>query len=433
MKPVTLDIRRLGPIADSKVVLKPFMLLSGESGLGKSYVSMLIHYIYRLVFEARTSDFFEQQNFSFDSWVTDTEDAKELAISTRKLSEWINTDAVRYMKRVTGNSQLNMDVHIEMPFDVEEIALSYRKELVGIPGKETLYTVLSLADLQYRVPPALKGFGDFALRALMSAWMRMSLFESDKLIQTCLLIPGRGSLLSAPRTVQEGIGKSFGMVAEFLDDWNILCDMVPQEGVDDSLCAKIRELNGGGIAIKEDRNIDYVTSEAGALPIAAAASSVKELTPLAVLLEKFPVHSLSILFEEPEAHLHPTKQVKIADLIVEMVSKGAHLQVTTHSDYFLRRINDRITLFRLKEADNSRYGEACKEYGYSDITLDPGLVGAYLLRRRDDQTVELEEQAIGDEGVPYASFYDVVDREVAHSMDIIKTLEEVRDAQSAVR
>ena len=42
---IEIQIEQLGPIRDSKIVLKPFMFFSGESGTGKSYTALLIHYI----------------------------------------------------------------------------------------------------------------------------------------------------------------------------------------------------------------------------------------------------------------------------------------------------------------------------------------------------------------------------------------------------
>ncbi len=39
MNPVIFQIKKLGAVKNSKIELKPFMIFSGESGLGKSYVA----------------------------------------------------------------------------------------------------------------------------------------------------------------------------------------------------------------------------------------------------------------------------------------------------------------------------------------------------------------------------------------------------------
>ena len=38
---IRIIIDKLGPITDSEIELKPFMVYTGESGLGKSYTALL--------------------------------------------------------------------------------------------------------------------------------------------------------------------------------------------------------------------------------------------------------------------------------------------------------------------------------------------------------------------------------------------------------
>ena len=43
MKSVKINIKRLGAIRDSELYIKPLMIFSGESGLGKSCALFLCH------------------------------------------------------------------------------------------------------------------------------------------------------------------------------------------------------------------------------------------------------------------------------------------------------------------------------------------------------------------------------------------------------
>ncbi|WP_459964749.1 hypothetical protein, partial [Prevotella falsenii] len=61
---------QLGAIKDSYIKIKPLMVLSGESGLGKSYAAFLVHYIYYLLSETndRLKDFFvSYKKYDFES------------------------------------------------------------------------------------------------------------------------------------------------------------------------------------------------------------------------------------------------------------------------------------------------------------------------------------------------------------------------------
>ena len=113
-------------------------------------------------------------------------------------------------------------------------------------------------------------------------------------------------------------------------------------------------------------------------------------------------------------------QVNIADFVVSAVNHGMHLQITTHSDYFLRRLNDRIFLQKIQSLDDKRYVETLCKYGYTDLTLDSSLIGAYRLRREEDGSVQVVPQAL-EEGIPYESFYNVIRKESRHSLDIQQT------------
>ena len=46
-KNISIRVENLGPIKGPETIyLRPLMILSGSSGLGKSYVAMLLHFIY---------------------------------------------------------------------------------------------------------------------------------------------------------------------------------------------------------------------------------------------------------------------------------------------------------------------------------------------------------------------------------------------------
>jgi hypothetical protein len=83
-------------------------------------------------------------------------------------------------------------------------------------------------------------------------------------------------------------------------------------------------------------------------------------------------------------------------------------------------LNDRIFLQKIQRLDANSYAKTLSNYGYTDLTLDSSLIGAYLLRRDEDGTVKVISQSL-EKGIPYESFYDVIRKDARHSLDIQQT------------
>ena len=418
MKVIKIHINKLGAVRESTVVIKPMMILSGESGLGKSYVAILVHYFYKFLAEERMQGFFDDKGHDYSSLVAANPNEGAFTINTDELTAWMKEDAKKYMCLAIGNNDLVIDVDFEVPFEKKEYTFEYKTVPFGLEGKEEKSHVFQLEELSMRVSleTGVKNIGSIPWSMLFQERLCLELLGGSIINQTFAMVPGRGSLLNVPITMQDRIKNNGDIFSEFLSDWYVVRSMPARKRVDKDLV----DINGGKIELDENDNILYQIGEEKPLPISAAASSIKELAPLYMLLDKYPSNQLSILFEEPEAHLHPQKQVDIADFVVQAINKGAHMQITTHSDYFLRRLNDRIFLFKIFESNPTLYEETLKKYKYSDLTINPSLIGAYLLRREKDGNVKVIEQVL-EKGIPYESFYNVIQNESYHSLDIQQT------------
>ena len=146
--------------------------------------------------------------------------------------------------------------------------------------------------------------------------------------------------------------------------------------------------------------------------MSAAASSIKEISPLLFLLKNRPGKNAAICLEEPEAHLHPSMQIQVADLIAECINNGFLFHITTHSDYFMDRLNQLIKLGNIRKKNETTFKEYCVANGLSEKTfLDGDNVKAYFFHR-DDETgkVVIEELPVEEGGIPMKTFYETVEK-----------------------
>jgi predicted ATPase len=139
-------------------------------------------------------------------------------------------------------------------------------------------------------------------------------------------------------------------------------------------------------------------------PMHRTSSMVSEIAPI-VLFLKYVIgkHDL-LMIEEPEAHLHPENQRKLARAIARMVNKGLHVLLTTHSDYFLQQLSN---LMRMGAT-----GTPPGRLGYEDADrLAQDDVKAYLFSFRADQSgTETKDLPVtAKEGIPEDAFVQVAE------------------------
>ncbi len=77
------------------------------------------------------------------------------------------------------------------------------------------------------------------------------------------------------------------------------------------------------------------------VPLDAVGVGVSQLLPVLVLCLLSEPGSV-ILLEQPELHLHPALQQRLADFLIAIARSGRQLMVETHSEYMVSRLRRRI-------------------------------------------------------------------------------------------
>ena len=419
MDRIKVKINKLGRVANSSIEIAPMMIFSGESGMGKSYLALLSHYFYDVLILSdrvkRLESLFVEYGFDYNEMVKGFHDSGvALTISKKQLEQWMAKDAISYLRFMLNAPKLDGDLEVMLPGSVPaKMPIQYGVAKAGLVNSENREVVLTMGQIGFRVTQsAINDVTPFA--SILSAYLTERLYGHIYAIRSTFnMPPSRGPVLS------ENVTGNSGMYKDFIADVNDMSNVLPnnrQEPQD--LMAQLHAIMEGEVQ-KEDGKYVYLT-EGLHMPISAAASSIREIAPLQLLASKVIMGQTAILIEEPEAHLHPNKQRMMADVVGCIHKTGAYVHLTTHSDYFLRRINELILFQRY--ADSHSKEEVTKLSERTGISTSFSIDGkkavAYLVERQDDGSSKVIEQNLKN-GVPFTSFSDAV-RESMRVEDILE-------------
>lgn len=407
---IKFKVRRLGAITNSEITLKQFLILSGESGLGKSYVAMMCNYIFFLLWSRKRLDkFLKEQGIFFNerrlSW---KDKGNAFSISKEIFLKWINKDLASFLSYMLNSDNLHAEIEIDLPIP-EILQFGYSEEIEGLVDAEESYLRLNInGELFFRTKNEDESIGgESPLTFLLRFYLIDRIFGNHNGFKyNFILPPSRGSIIT------ETIDPITGLFKEFNDMLKIINSASDNPNdVDAHLLEEFRIILDGRVYKDRTSNKYYYETNNANIPISAAASSIKEIAPLSLFVNRFDVSVSSILIEEPEAHLHPLKQRMMADVLALLVNNNACIQITTHSDYLIRRINELVLLNQIANnyKDNTvGFESICKEVGIpSYLRLNHDCIGAYLLKRREDDTVEIVSQNTNN-GVKFDSFYSAL-------------------------
>jgi len=110
------------------------------------------------------------------------------------------------------------------------------------------------------------------------------------------------------------------------------------------------------------------------IPMHRSSSAITETAPLEILQNYAPYYDVLVL-EEPEAHLHPANQTKLAKHIIRFIKRGTRVMLITHGVFFLEQLSMFMRMSKISPAKR-------KELGYDDDDfIDDTDVAPYVFKR----------------------------------------------------
>jgi predicted ATPase len=119
-----------------------------------------------------------------------------------------------------------------------------------------------------------------------------------------------------------------------------------------------------------------------AVPVYVASSSIKSLFLIDLYINSLAEKNGMLIIDEPELNLHPDNQRKMAGLLARLVNLGVKVLVTTHSDYLIRELNNRVML-NLEVENKEKIMKSAKMTNLD--LLKPERIKAYSLK--DDHKI----------------------------------------------
>lgn len=152
-----------------------------------------------------------------------------------------------------------------------------------------------------------------------------------------------------------------------------------------------------------------------------ASSMVSELAPVVLFLRGPVGRGDTLVIEEPEAHLHPAAQTRVAVALARLVRAGVRVVVTTHSDWLLKEIGNLMRAGELNEA-----GRPAADDG-PPSALRRSDVGVWLFNQEGPASGSTVEEIPFDsiEGVEPPDYEEVDEALYNRSADLQNQLEDV--------
>ncbi|MCY3551277.1 MAG: AAA family ATPase [Candidatus Poribacteria bacterium] len=433
---VYINVQNFGPIEKAEIDLRPLTIFVGESNTGKTYLAALIYALHKhfegvpqLPWASSTASYFSLDYRSRDRYPQRQREALEQEML--EILEKLNTPGCPFkfsdlpqkmcdMLEYTLADQENFPDELKRCFDFESVSKLIR--FTG-NGSNEMNISLSVRDRDQMCwnfeardtgssNPAITGHinPDMILLDAKRKTEFNEISDVERLFQTLstrrwrksdsyYLPAARSGIMQSlgviklsliKRTTRIGLDRlevsTFsGMIADFLE-WVISYTEISTSPssirrVAEKLEAELLE---GKIEVKRSTPEAYSEflyrpdQAEGALRMSHSAAMVSELAPLVYLLQSHVGRGDLLIIEEPESHLHPGAQTKIAQTLTRLIRAGVRVMITTHSNWLLQQIGNLI-----REGELRKHGESTNE---SEDYLKAEEVGAWWFHKNKPVT-----------------------------------------------
>lgn len=147
----------------------------------------------------------------------------------------------------------------------------------------------------------------------------------------------RGRYLQEERIRLDGVPRYFRDLVQTTKE-----KYVSEESPFSDISHKIVDMLNGKMSLSQNGELTFI-EEDRQTPLSTTAAGIVNLGILALLLERNILSKGFVLFvDEPEAHLHPSWQIRFVEILFDLVEKDVNVIMATHSADILKYLEVRL-------------------------------------------------------------------------------------------
>ena len=394
-------VKNFGPIKEATIEVKPLTLIIGKNNLGKSYLAQLINTLHTLAGGRHPLLDRSLPSARLPLWmqIFSSNEVEQIIKGPPpdNAADYISDIAVKkYCQKLPALTREELEKNFGMQAQDLVNLNSSNSEITVFPQDTPSFRILTskdgkskaeligLEEMKKRLSGKISKYatGVFAPRRIDDRFGSAvsMLFEVDKIMKAQIFGEMKGVPIYLPAgragwlESYETITKAFYTMAPMAPTREIhlpglpimpsnliliLMSLLGKKGPISEVADNLKEILGGEILFQRDTekgissiSITYsfeFNGKKSSIDIIHAASMIKELAPLYLIIREVVRPNDCLIIEEPESHLHPGAQVKFAEIIVKLVNKGVQVIITTHSDLMLRKIAQLVRQHNLKK------------------------------------------------------------------------------------
>lgn len=410
-----LHIKNIAKIEKADIEINGITVIAGENNTGKSTIGKVLYCLYTAFHDLNSKIFEERYSsvakalFSSYQFQKSSDDLNIRLDKVTSLVDKILSSDSDELESILSRTDTVLDdalikrIKHALDLSEQEVAGLIIKKVFSKEFHEQVEPLYNTEDVS-EIELVLQG-----TRSILNITKRYQTENIVNLNNNCIVIDNPfivDDMVDGPRKIwpiyglpEENITHEEWLIKKLrmsLDE-NDYEDLIEQHYMEERLNKfkdYIIDIIGGDIAESDDEFVFHDNKLDKDLKLKNLSAGMKTFTILLKLLENGDIQDESIIvLDEPEIHLHPSWQLKFAELLV-LLQKEFNLNIVlaTHSPYFMNALQ--VYSAKHEIADKTKYYLAeLNEEGravFDDVTLDPERV--YKLLAQPFQILADEEE-----------------------------------------